>query len=85
MFQVKVCGVTNVEDALAALAAGADAIGLNFYQRGTRYVKPELAADIAAAIGDRALKVGVFVNSTPDEIQTIAQPLPPGPRTTPRR
>ena len=72
MFQVKVCGVTSVEDALAALAAGADAIGLNFYQQGMRYVKPELAADIVAAIGERALTVGVFVNAAPDEIRRIA-------------
>jgi len=71
MFKVKICGITNVEDALAAVAAGADAIGLNFYERSTRYLNPDLAADLAAAIGDRALKVGVFVDADPDVIRAI--------------
>lgn len=73
MFQVKVCGVTNIDDALAALAAGADAIGLNFYPDSVRYVRPEVAAGIAAAVGGRAVVAGVFVNSTPDEIHAIAK------------
>ncbi len=46
---VKICGITNAEDAAAAVAAGATALGFNFYPRSPRYIAPELAARIATA------------------------------------
>jgi phosphoribosylanthranilate isomerase len=61
--RVKICGVTRVEDATAAIAAGADLIGVNFYARSPRYVDIERATAIRAAIGTRATLVGVFVNA----------------------
>ena len=61
--RVKICGVTRVEDALAAIAAGADMIGLNFYAKSPRYVELDRAMEIRAAIGSRATVVGVFVNA----------------------
>lgn len=68
---VKICGITNVDDALAAIDAGATAIGLNFYAKSKRYVSLQQAKIISQAIGSRALKVGVFVSSTPSGIKGI--------------
>ena len=61
--RVKICGVTRIEDAHAAIAAGADMIGLNFYAKSPRYVEVDRAREIRAAIGSRAAVIGVFVNA----------------------
>jgi phosphoribosylanthranilate isomerase len=61
--RVKICGITRVEDAHAAMAAGADMIGLNFYAKSPRYINIDRAREIRAAIGSRAAVVGVFVNA----------------------
>lgn len=68
---IKICGITSVDDALAAIDAGANAIGLNFYPHSPRYVTPAQARLISQAIGDRALRVGVFVNETLTAIKGI--------------
>lgn len=73
MPDVKICGVTRLADALAAAEAGADAIGLNFWAGGPRYVDPETAREIAAALPGEVTKVGVFVNATCEEICRIAE------------
>jgi phosphoribosylanthranilate isomerase len=63
MVKVKVCGITNLEDARAALAAGADALGFNFYTCSPRYITPEDARKIISELPREAvLCVGVFVN-----------------------
>ena len=67
--RIKICGITSVEDALAAARLGADAIGLVFYPPSPRYVEVEEAAEIAAALPPFVTTVGLFVNA--DE-QTIA-------------
>jgi phosphoribosylanthranilate isomerase len=67
---VKVCGITNQPDADAAIAAGATAIGFNFYPKSPRYIAPQAAARIAT-IG--ALRVGVFVNEPAPRIAEIAR------------
>jgi phosphoribosylanthranilate isomerase len=70
MFQIKICGITNVEDAIAAVDAGADAVGLNFYEKSPRYVALRDAHRISVAVTDRgAIPVGVFVNHSFEEIQ----------------
>jgi phosphoribosylanthranilate isomerase len=69
MFQVKICGITNVLDARAVAAAGADAVGLNFYGKSPRAVDPDLARRIVAALPERIAKVGLFVNAQPEEIR----------------
>jgi phosphoribosylanthranilate isomerase len=62
--RVKICGITRVEDARAAIAAGADMIGLNFYANTPRFVDVDRALEIRAAVGARATVVGVFVNAS---------------------
>ncbi|MBC8324509.1 MAG: phosphoribosylanthranilate isomerase [Verrucomicrobia subdivision 3 bacterium] len=60
---VKVCGITSEADALAAADAGADAIGLMFYEDSPRYVSIEQAKAISAALPPHIVRVGVFVNA----------------------
>ena len=66
MFRIKICGITNVEDAIAAVDAGADAIGLNFYENSPRCVELDVAKQIAAAT--EIVRVGVFVNHSAEEM-----------------
>ena len=68
---LKICGITNPEDAAAAIGAGANAIGFNFYSGSPRCVAPERAAEIASAAGVR--RVGVFVNASPVRVEEIAR------------
>ncbi|MCE9604218.1 MAG: phosphoribosylanthranilate isomerase [Planctomycetia bacterium] len=68
MFQVKICGLTSPADALAAVEAGADAIGLNFYPPSPRFIRRETAREIVAAVGTQVCKVGLFVNASAAEI-----------------
>ena len=63
--KVKICGITSVADALAAADAGADMIGLMFYDKSPRHVSLAAAAEIARALPPFVVKVGVFIN--PDE------------------
>jgi len=72
MFQIKICGVTSPRDARAAIDAGADAVGLNFYPPSPRYIGVQTAAEIAAETGPGALRVGVFVNEEIHAILRIA-------------
>ncbi|HKH77696.1 MAG TPA: phosphoribosylanthranilate isomerase [Rubrobacteraceae bacterium] len=72
MVKVKVCGITNPEDARAAATAGAAAIGLIFAE-SPRKVGIEEAREVAAALPEDILKVGVFVNAEPDEVVRIAR------------
>lgn len=76
MFQIKICGITNIADAVDAVDAGADALGLNFYANSPRYVSPEQAAEIVRAVEDRCQLVGLFVNSTLQEILNVAAIVP---------
>jgi phosphoribosylanthranilate isomerase len=69
MVLVKVCGITNVEDARAAIDTGADALGFNFYPPSPRYIKPEAARTIISQLPASVLTVGVFVNETLDAIE----------------
>ena len=75
MVLVKICGITNLDDALAAADAGADALGFNFYARSPRYLTPESARTIVDRLRvdyPNILNVGVFVNEGLDAIQKIA-------------
>ncbi len=70
--QIKICGITKVEDALACAALGADAIGLVFYPKSPRYVDIRHAADICSALRPGIAKIGVFVNESFDTIMEKA-------------
>jgi phosphoribosylanthranilate isomerase len=73
MFRIKICGITNVSDALAAADAGADAIGLNFFNKSRRFVEAETAQRIAGALPAHVMRVGVFVNHSPNQIVEIVE------------
>ena len=68
---LKICGITNQEDADAAMEGGATALGFNFYARSPRYVTPEQAARIVSRPGVR--RVGVFVNESRARVEEIAR------------
>lgn len=68
---VKICGITRPEDAEAAVEAGADWIGLNFWPRSRRHVGVDRAVEIAAAIPGDVKKVGVFVNAAAPLVEEI--------------
>jgi phosphoribosylanthranilate isomerase len=73
MTRVKICGITNLEDALAAVEAGADLLGFNFYKRSPRYVTAEAARGIIEKLPESVTSVGVFVNeSGPEAVERIA-------------
>jgi phosphoribosylanthranilate isomerase len=70
--RVKVCGITNLDDALAAVDAGAAGIGFNFYTRSPRYVPPAVAGEIVARLPRSVCSVGVFVDETRGAVAAIA-------------
>lgn len=75
MFRVKICGVTRKADAHAAIDLGADAIGLNFYQKSKRRVAPAVAREIVESTDERALVIGVFVNAPEIEMTRLSNDL----------
>jgi phosphoribosylanthranilate isomerase len=66
--RVKICGVTRLEDALAAVRLGADALGFNFWPRSKRYLPPARARDILRRLPPLVHAVGVFVDPTREEV-----------------
>jgi phosphoribosylanthranilate isomerase len=72
MTWVKICGTTNLEDALTAVAAGADALGFVFYEKSPRKIDPETARSIVRGLPATVEKVGVFVNQFEEPICELA-------------
>lgn len=73
MVKVKICGITNLGDALASIGAGCDAVGFAFYKKSPRYLAPETARRIIRALPKDTIKIGVFVNSPAGSIRRIAK------------
>lgn len=71
--KTKICGITRLEDAEAAVSAGAWAIGLNHHPASPRFVEPGVAEQIGAALKRRCEVAGVFVNSTLDQVTEAAE------------
>jgi phosphoribosylanthranilate isomerase len=67
--RIKICGITRLADALAAVDAGADAVGFNFWPGSKRHVTLAEAAEIARALPSGVLRVGVFVRAPPGEVR----------------
>ena len=70
---VKICGVTNLDDAMAAVEAGATAVGFNFWPGSPRCIQPAEAARIGSALPKTALRVGVFVDEAADAVKSAAR------------
>ena len=71
MVKIKICGITNAEDAKVAVAAGADALGFVMYRKSPRCVEPAVVRAIVAGLPPFVLPVGVFVNEEPDRVRAL--------------
>lgn len=71
MVKIKMCGITNVDDARVAVEAGADALGFVMYRKSPRFVEPAVVKAIVAGLPPFMLPVGVFVNEEPDRVRTL--------------
>ena len=73
MTEIKICGITDLGDALVACEAGADALGFIFYPKSPRCMSPHRAREIIATLPRAVAAVGVFVNDDPERIEDIAE------------
>jgi phosphoribosylanthranilate isomerase len=73
--RVKICGITNAADALAAIDAGADQLGFNFYVETPRHITQQEAAKIRPQLPKKVKAVGIFVNATPAEVTAMHKSL----------
>src|SRR5438477_11434189 len=75
MVRVKICGITNAADALAAAEAGANLLGFNFYQKSPRYIAEVETAKIRPQLPKKVEAVGIFVNASPADVTPLGKLL----------
>lgn len=73
---IKICGITSINDACAAVSSGADAIGLMMYKKSPRSISLEKAVEISKAISKKVLPIMVFANQTKDHVSTCLDAVP---------
>ena len=75
MVRVKICGITNAADARAAIEAGANLLGFNFYGKSPRHITEEEAVEVRSQLPKRVKAVGIFVNESPADVVALRQSL----------
>src|SRR6059058_1665362 len=75
MVRVKICGITSAADAQAAIEAGANLLGFNFYEKSPRHIAEEQAAEIRSRLPKKIKAVGIFVNRLPADVITLRSSL----------
>src|SRR6267378_4050905 len=75
MIRVKICGITNASDALAAIEAGANLLGFNFYEKSPRYIAEIEAAKIRPQLPRKVEAVGIFVNASAADVTALCKLL----------
>jgi phosphoribosylanthranilate isomerase len=75
MVRVKICGITNAADALAAIDAGANLLGFNFYEKSPRHITETEAAKIRPQLPKKVEAVGIFVKAPPTEVAALCKSL----------
>src|SRR5260370_36870799 len=75
MIRVKICGITNAADALAAIEAGANLLGFNFYEKSPRYIGEIEAAKIRPQLPKKVEAVGIFVNASAADVTALCKLL----------
>lgn len=73
MTKIKICGITNKQDAINASSLGVDMLGFVFYKKSKRYVEPKVERDIVSALPPSVIKVGVFVDEDKSKVLDIAE------------
>ncbi|MGD9126417.1 MAG: phosphoribosylanthranilate isomerase [Planctomycetia bacterium] len=76
LLKIKICGITTPEDGLMVAEAGADAVGLNFYEPSPRYVTPERAIKITNVLPGHMIRIALFVNASIEQIFQVADQVP---------
>ena len=71
--RIKICGITSLSSAAAAIEAGVDALGFNMYERSIRFIGVDAANEILRELPSSTIKVGLFVNHSEDEVLSITQ------------
>lgn len=75
MAKVKICGITNLEDAINAAELGADYLGFNFYKKSPRHIEESEAKKIIGKLSENVKKVGIFVNEDLNKVVSIVKDL----------